>query len=441
MKPTIVCVDDEKVVRDSLKDQLKREFSKNARVEAVESGEATLELIEELLEDEEEIPVVITDHIMPGIKGDELLVKLHDLLPNTAKIMLTGQASADAVGNAVNNANLYRYVSKPWEREDLNLTVREAFKGFYRDRQLDAQNEELRELNEDLRRKSDAFFRYVPQDYLKLLGFHDNFDQVELGMGVDRDLAILFADIRKFTPLCEGLSPAECVDFINSYVHHIETPISTNGGFIHDFLGDGVLALFNQGATPAVRAGVGMLRMIGEFSAERQKAGKREINIGVGINAGHVTLGTIGSTTRMNCGVAGDPVNLAARVESLTKSYGSALLISHHVVERLEQPDEFTLRQVDRVLVVGRSQPVELYEVIDAEPMEVADHKRATLSLYNAAIEHYYAAEFIEAGRLFAESLARNPRDQNALAYLARCRKYMEGVPDDWSGVELLGHK
>ena len=441
MKPTIICVDDEKVVRDSLKDQLKREFSQKARVETAESGEATLELIDELMEDKEEIPVVITDHIMPGIKGDELLVKLHDLLPSTFKIMLTGQASADAVGNAVNNANLYRYVAKPWEREDLNLTVREAFKSFYRNKQLDEQNVELRALNSDLGRKNDAFFRYVPQGYLRLLGFDDNFEQVELGMGVDKDLAILFADIREFTPLCEGLTPAECVEFINSYVAHIEGPITENGGFIHDFLGDGVLALFSLGASQAVRAGVGMLHQMGKFSARREKAGKREIRIGVGINAGHVTLGTIGSATRMNCGVAGDPVNLASRVESLTKSYGCNLLISHHVVKRLERPDEFTLRQVDRVLVKGRSQPVELFEVLDAEPPDIAQDKIATLATYADGIKHYYAAEFIEAGRLFAESLARNPRDQIALTYLARCREYMEGVPSDWTGVEPLIHK
>ena len=119
----------------------------------------------------------------------------------------------------------------------------------------------------------------------------------------------------------------------------------------------------------------------------------------------------------------------------------STLLISHHVVERLDRPDEFTLRQVDRVYVKGRHQPVDLFEVIEAEPPESAGDKRATLAHYSEGITHYYAAEFIEAARLFAECLARNPRDQNALTYLARCRKYMDGVPPNWTGVELLKHK
>ncbi len=441
MKPTIVCVDDEKVIRDSLKDQLKRSFSNKARVEVVESAEATLELIDELVEERSEIPVVITDHIMPGMNGDELLVMLHERIPRTLKIMLTGQASAEAVGRAVNSADLYRYVAKPWEREDLNLTVREAFKSFYRDKQLDVQNAELRALNVDLQLKSRAFFRHVPQDYLRLLGFEDNFERVQLGMGVDLDMAILFIDIRDFTPLCEGLSPASCVEFINEYVAEIEGPISANGGFIHDFLGDGVLVLFRGGATAAVRAGIEMLRSIGEFSRRRVADGKPAVRVGCGINAGQVTIGTIGSETRMNCGVAGDSVNLASRIESLTKSYGSSLLVSNHVVERLDDPGEFTLRQVDRVQVKGRSQPVDLFEVIDAEPGEVAAEKRSTLAQYDQGIKCYYAADFTEAGRHFAASLANSPGDHTALAYLARCRRYMDGVPPDWSGVELLGHK
>ena len=441
MKPTIICVDDEKVVRDSLKDQLKRAFSREARVEVAESAEVALEIIEELIEERAEIPVIITDQIMPGVKGDELLIDLAERLPRTLKILLTGQASADALGNAVNRANLYRYFSKPWEREDLNLTVREAIRSYFRDKQIDEQNKELRALADDLERKNNAFFRFIPKDYLRLLGIREDFEKVELGVGVDVDMSILFSDIRDFTPVCEGLSPAECVEFINSYLGHIEKPIYSNHGFIHEFFGDGTMALFDQGAADAIRAGIGMSRSVARFSAERQKAGKPAVRIGVGINAGPVTIGTVGVETRMTCGVAGDNVNLASRVESLTKSYKVAMLVSQHVVERLDDPHEFALRQVDRVTVKGRNAPVDLFEVVDAEPPEIADPKHATMACYSEGVAHFYGGEFIEAGGRFAECLVSNPTDRNALSYLARCREYMEGAPSDWNGIESLDHK
>jgi two-component system sensor histidine kinase ChiS len=441
MKPTILCVDDERIVLDSLKDQLKRSFSGEARVEVAESAEAALEIIDELLEENAEIPVIITDQIMPGVKGDELLIRLHERLPRTLKILLTGQASAEAVGNAVNRANLYRYVAKPWEREDLNLTVREAIRSYFRDKQLDEQNEELRALASDLEKKNLAFFRFVPKDYLRLLGIREDFERVNLGMGVDLDMSVLFADIRDFTPVCEGLSPAECVEFINSYLVHIEQPIYSNQGFIHEFFGDGTMALFDQGASGALRAGIGMSRSVAKFSSERQKAGKPVVRIGVGVNAGPVTIGTVGVATRMTCGVAGDTVNLASRVESLTKTYKVSMLVSHNVVERIDDSAEFALRQVDRVMVKGRYTPVDLFEVIDAEPPETAELKRATLACYSEAIGHFYASEFIEAGCRFAQCLVSNPRDLNALNYLARCRQCMDGVPSGWTGVEALDHK
>ena len=156
-KPVILCVDDEKIVLDSLKSQLKKSFGSDFEIEIAESGEEALEIIEEFIEDEIDLPVIISDQIMPGMKGDELLIEVNTLLPDTLKILLTGQASADAVGNAVNQAKLYRYIAKPWEHSDLALTVKEAVRSFFQNKQLELQNiqleklvEELRELNENL---------------------------------------------------------------------------------------------------------------------------------------------------------------------------------------------------------------------------------------------------------------------------------------------------
>ena len=142
-RPVILCVDDEKIVLDSIKEQIRRHFEGKFSVETVDSGEEALELLAELGEDNIEVPVVISDHIMPGMKGSELLALVHAEYPTVLTILLTGQADGNAVGHAVNTASLYRYIAKPWSEEDLVLTLREASRRFFQDKKLDEQNREL----------------------------------------------------------------------------------------------------------------------------------------------------------------------------------------------------------------------------------------------------------------------------------------------------------
>jgi len=149
-KQAILCVDDELVVLTSLKEQLKRYLSKEYYIEVASSGREALAVFEELTADGLNIPLIISDELMPDMKGDELLIEIHRRAPNTLKIMLTGQASANAVGNAVNNANLYRYITKPWDETDLLLTVTEALRCYDQELKLAEQNEALRQVNREL---------------------------------------------------------------------------------------------------------------------------------------------------------------------------------------------------------------------------------------------------------------------------------------------------
>ena len=146
----IVCVDDEPIVLESLKEQLKRKFGEDYYIEVAESGEEALEIVQELQEDEIEIALIISDQIMPEMKGDELLKKVHNKLPQTLKILLTGQATAEAIGTAVNEANLYRYIAKPWNEQDLSFTVMEAIRSYVQDQKLAAKNQELQTINRQL---------------------------------------------------------------------------------------------------------------------------------------------------------------------------------------------------------------------------------------------------------------------------------------------------
>lgn len=150
-RPVIVCVDDEKTVLSGLKQELEFGLGKFYEFEIAESAEEGLELVKELMDDGVAVPVVISDQLMPGMKGDELLIHLHQLNPNIRKILLTGQASADAVGNAVNHAGLYRYIGKPWDQHDLKLTVERAAESYFATQQMEARMHMLQNLNRNLR--------------------------------------------------------------------------------------------------------------------------------------------------------------------------------------------------------------------------------------------------------------------------------------------------
>ncbi|MEM8641209.1 MAG: ATP-binding protein [Cyanobacteria bacterium P01_G01_bin.54] len=152
-KLAIVCVDDEPTILQSLKLELEAALGTECLVELAQGGEEALEVLEELQAESYQVAVVIADYIMPGLKGDELLIQVHSQDPRILKIMLTGQADAQAVGNAVNAANLYRYIAKPWDETDLILTVKEAVRSFTQDEQLESQNAALQRLNEYLEQK------------------------------------------------------------------------------------------------------------------------------------------------------------------------------------------------------------------------------------------------------------------------------------------------
>ena len=149
----ILCVDDEIIVLDALTEQLHKAFGTEYIIEIAESGEEALDIFDELTEEGMEFPVIIADFIMPIMKGDELLERIHQKSPLSKKIMLTGQASLEGVSNAVNKADLYRYINKPWDKNDMIMTIKEAIKSYDLEHTILEKNKELSQLNECLEQK------------------------------------------------------------------------------------------------------------------------------------------------------------------------------------------------------------------------------------------------------------------------------------------------
>ncbi|MBN9513090.1 MAG: adenylate/guanylate cyclase domain-containing protein [Alphaproteobacteria bacterium] len=220
----------------------------------------------------------------------------------------------------------------------------------------------------DLKETNLSIERFVPRAFLAKIG-RPNIRSVALGDNKRQDMTILFADIRNFTALSERMSPDENFAFINAYLAEMGPVIAQHGGFIDKYIGDAIMALFEK-ADDGVRAGLAMLAILERFNATRLAAGAEPIVIGIGLNTGSLMMGTIGEQHRMDGTVISDAVNLAARLESLTKDYRVALLVSQFTVDRLDDPGAYALRPVDTVVVRGRTQPVAIFEV-QARPSSV----------------------------------------------------------------------
>ena len=415
----IICIDDEPTILQSLQRELRSTLGNEVEIEIASGGGEALELLAELLEEGFDIPLIISDYVMPEMKGDEVLERIHRISPDSLKIMLTGQASFEGVTNAINGAQLYRYIAKPWEMDDLTLTVKEALKSYVQARQLAQQNIQLKAMNQELEQLNQAFVRFVPREFLECLN-RDSIADVQLGDQVEQKMSILFADIRAFTRLSEAMTPPENFAFINQYLALMEPAIVQNQGFIDKYMGDGIMALFGQTPNTAVQAGVEMLRSLHEFNAQRSQEQREPISIGIGINTGQLMLGTVGGPCSMSSTVISDAVNLAARLEKLTKRYGISLVISGYTYGALDNPQQFAIRWIGQAQVKGKSEMIAAYEVFEADPLELKAGKRQTQQIFEEACKLHHQQQFNQAQQLFEQCLAQVPGDEVARNYLDR---------------------
>lgn len=288
---------------------------------------------------------------------------------------------------------------------------------------------------------TEAQRRFVPYQFLQSLS-HADIGRVQLGDHVAKRMTTLFCDLREFTTISERLGPRRVIALLNRYFAAMEPAIVDHGGFIDSFNGDEIMALFDVSTDKALRAAIEMRRALERFNEQAHAAGEHMLKAGAGLNTGDVILGTVGGRDRIKCGVVGDCVNLASRIEQLTKRYNAPVLIGEETYKDLESPSSFSVRAVDRVAVKGKDLPVTLYELLDAETAPRRAKKEAGRAELEDAQQQYAAREFTQALACFERLHEADPTDAVPAMFAARCRRYLaDPPPHDWAGFERLTEK
>jgi two-component system sensor histidine kinase ChiS len=408
-KIQVLVVDDEPINIQVITNNLALE---NYAITQANSGREALNLIESGFKPD----LILLDVMMPLMTGYEVcreVRKKYSALEMPILMLTAKNQTTDLVEAFNSEAN--DYITKPFIKKELLARIKTQIS--------------FAKLNA-------AYGRFVPHDFINLLE-RPSIIEVKLGDNQEKDMTVLFADIRDFTALSEQMTPAENFAFLNSYLGRISPAIRENNGFIDKYIGDAVMALFPRSPSDGVRAAIDMQKELNIYNEEREKNGLFRIAIGIGLHAGTLMLGTIGERERMESTVIADAVNLASRLEGLTKVYGAGILVSGAIIDRLDDPETYNYRFVDRVTAKGKTTAVSVFEVYDTETEKSIVLKQQTAEVFQEALNLYYQKKFVAAQKLFENILEINPDDLVATLYFKRSRKYrMYGVPEGWSGVE-----
>ena len=297
------------------------------------------------------------------------------------------------------------------------------------------QRDLLQDANETLQKLNDKYSRFVPFEYLKFLQRESILD-LELGDHIICKMAILFSDIRNFTSMSETMTPQNTLRFVNGYLQQVSPEIRSHGGIVVKFMGDGILAIFPENTDNCLKAAIAQQQKLIVYNQELRAKGFQPIRVGIGIHAGNAMLGVIGEPSRMHGDVLSDAVNLASRLESLTKRYGCSIIISGDTLQDLVYPEHYHTRLLDQVVVKGRSKPIAIYEVLDGEPSKSLQLKTQCQSTFEQGLTSYFQQDFVQAYTHFSRVLSINPKDVASQLYLDRIT-YLQshGVPSNWHGV------
>ncbi|MFC1561230.1 GAF domain-containing protein [Candidatus Latescibacterota bacterium] len=264
--------------------------------------------------------------------------------------------------------------------------------------------------------------------------------------GKSTTATVLFSDIRSFTTLTEELGAQGTVALLNEYFTVMVDCIMQEGGMLDKFIGDAIMAAFGMPVVHeddedrAVRSAISMIKCLETWNIKRIADSKKPVNIGIGLNTDTVVSGNIGSPKRMDYTLIGDGVNLAARLESACKQYFTRILISYNTYKKLH--GTYRIREIDRVIVKGKTEPVSIYEVLDYHSDKTFPNLMEVVNYFMEGLKQYREIRWEKAIKAFNEALKLNPNDKLSQMYIERCEYLKDNPPDDdWKGVWKMTSK
>ncbi|MCG3773513.1 MAG: Adenylate cyclase 1 [Nitrospira sp.] len=367
---TLLLVDDEEQNLKSLSLVLEKDYN----LIVAKNGIDALEKISTLGPDQV-IHLIIADQRMPRLSGVGLFSQAKELIPDAVRILLTGFSDADAMISSINEGQVYKFLLKPIDPNDLRVTVRRCLEW----RQLRLDNVQLvislKKRVDEVENLVVSFEKFVPRQFLSRVASEgiQHVKDFPIGKAEIGFVTILFADIRSFTALSESMPPQEVLNFLNRLFSRLSAPVHRHQGFVDKFMGDAIMALFDlpdgqesEQAEHAVRAGLEMIEALAVFNVERAVDGLDPVRIGIGIHTGPVIIGTVGMETRMDLTVLGDSVNVAARLEKLNKEYGTSIIVSSPTRELMNDDSLFQWKELGCLPIRGRAAPLTVYEVSES---------------------------------------------------------------------------
>jgi len=296
-------------------------------------------------------------------------------------------------------------------------------------------------LLQQIEKLNESYARFVPKEILSHLGY-DSIVEVQLGDNIQKEMTILFSDIRSFTSLSESMNPEENFKFLNSYLSRIGPIIGHQNGFIDKYIGDAVMALFPGEPLDALTAAINIVNELKTYNIHRNKQGYDPISIGIGLHTGSLMLGTIGEENRMDGTVISDAVNLASRIEGLTKIYGSKIIITEKTFELIDNKDIYNYRFLGNVQVKGKKDSIKIFEIFDGDHKETLQKKNDTKKIFETGIERYFNEDFSEASLYFKQVIDYGLDCKASKYYLNRAELYnREGLSLEMGGVECMESK
>ncbi len=411
---TILIVDDELVNLQVIINNL---VMHNYSVIPKSSGIDALEEIEQGLKPD----LVLLDIMMPHMTGYEVCqhIREHFSASELPIVMLTAKNQVhDLVEGFSVGAN--DYLVKPVSKSELIARIRTHL--------------QLAKINQ-------AYSRFVPYEFLQFLSKESILD-VKLGDQVQKEMTVLFSDIRSFTTMSEAMTPKENFDFINEYLSRMGPIIRDRCGFIDKYIGDAIMALFPQNAEDAVQAAIAMQQEVTQYNQDRKQKNQADIAIGIGLHTGLLMLGTVGESERMESTAIADAVNLASRLESLSKLYGAKIVVSGETLSQLPHPENYKHRFLGRIQLKGKTQKVPVFEIYHTDTEEQQRLKQDTYQEFENGVNLYEQQNYQEALSRFQNVSTINPSDRAALFYQQRCQEIMQrNISKSWDDINELGRK